>query len=175
MIISLSIINQNHIIYNKCSLQTQLKQTEKKLRLNIQGQDPNQWRSKSALGICKKCVPPQNNIGSNSLNLLIFMTRIPLHDYSKAILNYGINAWKLYLTTIIICKHYLGTAAPPKNKTKIKTTLSFRTKDRTRTNLYICSFVSIKSSPLAGQATNLPGPICTCIPYIPRRYATDPN
>ncbi len=43
-------------------------------------------------------------------------------------------------------------------------------KGRARAGLYIRFLVSIKSSPSARRAPNLPGPICTC---IPRRYATE--
>ncbi len=42
-------------------------------------------------------------------------------------------------------------------------------KARARAGLCIRSLVSIKSSPSARRAPNLPGPICTC---IPRRYCT---
>ncbi len=37
-----------------------------------------------------------------------------------------------------------------------------------RAGLYIRSLVSIKSSPLARQAPDLPEPICTCIPIAPQ-------
>ncbi len=47
------------------------------------------------------------------------------------------------------------------------------TKNRAYARLYIHPIVSVKSSPSARRTHNLPGPICTCIPCIHRRYATD--
>ncbi len=56
--------------------------------LYIFTQWPGQWRSKSAPDPYAKQFlrAPPNDMGSNSVNLLIFMTYITLRDYSQAIL-----------------------------------------------------------------------------------------